>query len=119
MAGGKSELTGGTQLVLLACLVMLAGCGQAHGPGAPQPATGTGGSSASAMPWQPYDPHWSNAKYTDGLRKHGVRVSGPDSFGDLGFVGKPLNRAVFLTAQRACGVVSWVSGRVPVRVVVR
>jgi hypothetical protein len=63
---------------------------------APAPA---GGSPTS---WQSYDPRWSNAAYADCLRQRGIQVTGPDSYGDLGFGSKPLNRAAFQAAQSAC-----------------
>jgi hypothetical protein len=52
--------------------------------------------------WHPYDPHWSNAQWANCMRAHDIPLSGPDTYGDIGFVGPPLARATFLAAQKIC-----------------
>jgi hypothetical protein len=83
------------RLVAAVGALLCVACGTA---GAPQASR----AGAPSGQWQPYDPHWANAKYADCMRQHGVPVAGPDSYGDLGFGQQHIDRATFLAAQKVC-----------------
>jgi hypothetical protein len=76
-------------------------CGSSQPPAATlkdTPPTAT----TSSPEWQAYDPHWSNAQWANCMRAHDIPLNGPDTYGDIGFVGPPFDRAAYLAAQKTC-----------------